>query len=131
MNYEMRTVGVVLSLPDGCDVSDDGSVVGPDGLDFAVFAEPAFDQPLATRREIAGGRSYVDAFTHEEITPDGWLLLFSTEDGELGFELGRKAVRRFSTPQRDNSPSWVCDTACAPPFPRLVPFANRPVNNPG
>ncbi len=88
-----KTLGgsLVLDLPAGADVSDDGSVFGPGKLEFAVYLEDAKQAPktdAAARKEIIKGRSEVKSFTSESTLPDGWVLLFAGERG-LGFECGR------------------------------------------
>jgi len=92
MQFTLTPHPITIDLPDSCDVSD-GSVFGPDGLEFAVYPEPAGSTPTAAnaRRDIIEGRTPVASFRSEVATDDGWLVLFETEDGEHGFELGRRA----------------------------------------
>jgi len=81
---------VTIEVPDGTDVSDDGSVFGPDGLELAVYVEDAHaPKDLAARKEIIEGRCGVEAFSSLEARPDGWEILFETDDPALGFERGR------------------------------------------
>jgi hypothetical protein len=96
MDYTASALNVTfVGLPDGCDLSGDAgsaSLFGPDGVSFSVYVENPAETPktdFATRRELAAGRSYIAEFTGEELTDDGWLLQFRTEDETLGFELGR------------------------------------------
>lgn len=96
MNYAAEALGVTfLDLPDGCEVDGDAAnatLFGPGGVELSVYLESSTETPrtdFAMRRELASGRSYVAEFTGEELTDDGWLLRFRTEDDTHGFELGR------------------------------------------
>src|SRR5262245_16380509 len=88
MRYLVPVHGVALELPEGFDVSSDGSVFGPD-VEFALYREENVPTNFPLRREIIEGRSPVDEFLREETLADGWLTTFRSDD-RLGFELGKK-----------------------------------------
>ena len=92
MEFTLAPHPITVDLPAASEVSD-GSVFGPDGLEFAVYADPEGAAPtdVSARRDFIEGRSPVASFRSETATADGWLVLFETEDGERGFELGRRA----------------------------------------
>ena len=93
MKTRIEALGVTLDVPEGSEVTSDGSVFAPDGVEFAVYTEPS-NIDVALRKEIIEGRSPVSLFGDLAQTADGWLIQFETEDGELGFELGRRRPDR-------------------------------------
>ena len=81
---------VTVEVPEGTDVSDDGSIFGPEGLELAVYIEELrAGVDISSRKEIIEGRSGVEAFTSLEARADGWEILFESDDAALGFERGR------------------------------------------
>ena len=81
---------VTVEVPEGTDVSDDGSIFGPEGLELAVYIEELrAGVDISSRKEIIEGRSGVEAFTSLAERADGWEILFESDDAALGFERGR------------------------------------------
>ncbi len=107
MRKTLRGLGVTVDVPEGTDVTEDGSIFGPEGVELALYADRPGAQ-ASDRQQVIEGRSYVKAWGATELLPDGsvrmhglmdetadgWFVLFETEDGELGFEIGRRRPDR-------------------------------------
>lgn len=93
MQQLIAAYGVTVEVPDNAEVGSDGTIYAPNGLDFSVYVEPV-NIAVDCRKAIIEGRSPVSSYGAVEETPDGWLIRFETEDGELGFELGRRRPDR-------------------------------------
>lgn len=95
MEKTFPSLGVTVDVPSGTDVCDDGpsgSIFGPNGIELALYADPPSID--ADRRDVIEGRCPVKTWSAASKSDDGWTVLFETEDGELGFEIGRRRPDR-------------------------------------
>ena len=92
MEKTIASLGVTVDVPPGSEVTEDGFIFAPDGVELALYADPANTD--TNRREVILARCYVKSWGAAEESDAGWSVVFETEDGELGFEIGRRLPDR-------------------------------------